>query len=197
MKGKMAANWRWELYTLCTIDALFIPLIGEGLEGTAKGIGLVVVYSLWAMLLGLFGATFFERTSGFIIQCFYYLFCMAVLLAFFGSFPNVALHLWLPISSCLGIFVGIALRDCYTHTTKRTRQCIHKALLGWTRAREPLLPLHNRSRDLCLIVHTQPCATRQQCRVHLVSKTCDESKVPTDVYDCRTRPQDRQLSQPH
>jgi hypothetical protein len=38
----MATTWRWELYTLCTLDALFVPLIGEGLDGTAKGIALVL-----------------------------------------------------------------------------------------------------------------------------------------------------------
>jgi hypothetical protein len=42
MDGKMATTWRWELYTLCTLDALFVPLIGEGLDGTAKGIALVL-----------------------------------------------------------------------------------------------------------------------------------------------------------
>ncbi|KAF2444658.1 hypothetical protein P171DRAFT_520782 [Karstenula rhodostoma CBS 690.94] len=185
MDTKMAARWRWELYTLCAMDALFIPLIGGSMEGTAKGIALISSYSVWAALLALFGATFFERTSGFIIQCLYYLFCTAFPLAFFGSFPNIALHLWLPVSSCLGIFVGIALRDCYAHTTKRMRRCIRETLLRWLPAREPLLPVQHRPEDLCLNLHTQPCATSQQRRVELVSKTCDESQSPADMDDCR------------
>jgi hypothetical protein len=110
---------------------------------------------------------------------------MAFPLAFFGSFPNVALHLWLPICSCLGIFVGIALRDCCAHTNIRVRQCTRRVLLEWLCAREPLLPVHHPQMDLCLHAHDRPRDSLQQIAIRGVSKALDEPETSTDTDDCR------------
>ncbi|KAF2689412.1 hypothetical protein K458DRAFT_384059 [Lentithecium fluviatile CBS 122367] len=135
-----ASRWRWGLYTACSVDSIFIPLVGGVIEGTAGDVAILVLYIAWALLLGLFGNTFFERSSQFIVRCFYYLLCSALPLAFFGSFNGAAPHLWLPISSCIGIFIGVAFCDFYTHTTRRAVQRLRRKLLQLLNADEPSLP---------------------------------------------------------
>jgi hypothetical protein len=43
----------------------------------------------------------------------------------------------------MGIFVGIAVRDCYTQTTRRFSQRMRRKLLGLLDANEPSLPQYH------------------------------------------------------
>lgn len=80
-------------------------------------------------------------------QCLYYLSCSALPLAFFGSFAGASLNLWLPVSSCLGIFVGVGLRDCCSQITTHIRRTLRRKLFRWLDANDPLLPRY-RSRTV-------------------------------------------------
>ncbi|KAF2181800.1 hypothetical protein K469DRAFT_257338 [Zopfia rhizophila CBS 207.26] len=159
MDEERMSTWRWGLYAGSLVDGIFILVVGAIVEKTGNWTTpLMILYILWAVMFGLFGLTFFERSSRFILRCLYYLICAMLPLAFFGSFSNGDLHLWLPTSFTLGIFVGVGLKDCCSLVTlSRTRRYLLR-LLG---SDEPILPRYEQPRSFSNSTRTRsPSLTR-------------------------------------
>ncbi|KAF2728979.1 hypothetical protein EJ04DRAFT_83441 [Polyplosphaeria fusca] len=141
MGEQRLSYWRWGLYTASLADSIFIPVVGGVVQVSKTGEWVVVLtglYVLWAMIIGVFVLTFFERSPRFIRQCLYYSFWTMLPLALFGYLvDDDGFHFWLPFCLTLGIFLGIAVRECCALVTwVRIRKSLLKAL----GAPAPLLP---------------------------------------------------------
>lgn len=123
------------LYALSTLFAFCVVVVGNISQNQhSEAYQLAVLYGFWAMASTSLVCACYrhaETIPKFILKCWYYLVCTAVMLTFFRSLGTIDpdnIHLWVPVSFNLGIFFSQGLSALHSLATAR----VVNWLMDWT-----------------------------------------------------------------
>ncbi|KAF7512705.1 hypothetical protein GJ744_000272 [Endocarpon pusillum] len=128
---------RWCSYGVSLCSALFTIVTGA-LAARSDGwvFSLIAFYTIWIFSFGVFTYANATAKNDFILRYLYYFLCVGATLFFFSEVGGVRssfLHFYIPISSNIGVFLGVGLSQtfsstCSTMSWSRIRRHIHNSL---------------------------------------------------------------------